>query len=299
MGEVVLPDAEDRASVRRAAYPFAAQGAVGRIALRWATAEGVLGGVILLVFAVLALFPGVFSSVDGLQSGGPAFASPQALYPLGTDLLGRDSWARLVFGARTSLAVGVLATLIALTVCVLIGTLAALLGGWWDDLLMRTAEIADSIPALLLALLLVSVVGPGLVPVALVVGLTGWLGVARVVRAELLLARDLPFALAARALGARRTRVALTHLAPEVLIPVLALIPFRLEGAIVVEAGLSFLGVEDARRPSWGAMLRDAQSMLLDAWWLAAAPVVSLALLLFALGLVADYLQQTFDPRMR
>lgn len=111
------------------------------------------------------------------------------------------------------------------------------------------------------------------------------------------MARELPHVIAARALGAGRMRVAVRHLAPEVLVPLLALIPFRLEGAIVVEAGLSFLGVEDARRPSWGTMLRDAQPYLVEAWWLAAAPVVALALLLFALGLLSDGLQRSFDPR--
>ncbi|MEP6692648.1 MAG: ABC transporter permease [Gemmatimonadaceae bacterium] len=264
----------------------------------WPVGEGAIAATILVAFTLVALAPGLFSSADGLASGGAALAAPSAGHPLGTDLLGRDAWTRLAFGARTSLAVGVLATVVALTVGVFVGSLAALLGGWWDDLLMRAAEIADSIPALLLALLLVTVLGPGLVPVALVVGLTGWLGIARIVRAELMVARATPYVIAARALGAGRLRLAVQHLAPEVLVPVLALIPFRLEGAIVVEAGLSFLGVEDARRPSWGAMLRDAQPFLLDGWWLAAAPIAALALLLFALGLLADHLQRVFDPRL-
>ena len=269
-----------------------------RSARAWSGPEGVVGASILLAFVLLALAPGALASADALRSGGPALLPPEAAHPLGTDLLGRDAWARLAFGARTSLSVGVLATLVAVTVGTGVGALAALVGGWWDDLLMRTAEIADSIPALLLALLLISVVGPGLVPIALVVGLTGWLGIARLVRAELLAARALPYVIAARALGAGRVRLAVRHLAPEVLVPVLALIPFRLEGAIVVEAGLSFLGVEDARRPSWGSMLRDAQPFLLDAWWLAAAPILALTLLLFALGLLADYLQQKLDARL-
>jgi peptide/nickel transport system permease protein len=253
---------------------------------------------ILAAFALMALLPGTIASAGGLQSGGPALAPPNAEFPIGTDILGRDIWARLVFGARTSLAVGTLATLIALVIGVAAGALAALLGGWWDELLMRGAEVADSIPALLLALLFVVVLGPGLVPIALVVGLTGWLGIARLVRAEILLVRDAPFVLAARGLGATGWRVTGRHVAPDVLIPLLALLPFRLEGAIVVEAGLSFLCVEDASRPSWGSMLRDAQPVLLDAWWLAAAPAIALALLLFALALTADYLQRELDPRL-
>ncbi len=269
-----------------------------RVGRAWAIGEGTIAATILMAFVLVAVAPGLLSSPGGLQSGGGALAPPSVAHPLGTDILGRDAWARLAFGARTSLAVGLLATGVALTLGVIVGALAALLGGWWDDLLMRAAEIADSIPALLLALLLVSVVGPGLVPVALVVGVTGWLGIARVVRAEMMVVRESPSVIAARALGAGWVRVAARHIAPEVLVPVLALIPFRLEGAIVVEAGLSFLGVEDARRPSWGAMLRDAQPFLRDAWWLTAAPVAALAILLFALGLSADYLQRSFDPRL-
>ncbi len=270
-----------------------------RIAGSWTIGEGAIAATILVAFALVALAPNIFASAGGLASGGAALAPPSVAHPLGTDLVGRDGWSRLAFGARTSLTVGVLATVIALTVGVFVGALAALLGGWWDDLLMRVAELADSIPALLLALLLVTVMGPGLVPVALVVGLTGWLGIARIVRAELLVAYATPYVIAARALGAGRARLAIRHLAPEVLVPVLALIPFRMEGAIIVEAGLSFLGVENAGRPSWGAMLRDAQPLLLDAWWLAAAPMAALALLLFALGLLADHLQRSLDPRFR
>jgi peptide/nickel transport system permease protein len=131
-----------------------------------------------------------------------------------------------------------------------------------------------------------------------VVGLTGWLGIARLVRAEVLLVRGAPFVLAARGLGAASWRVTRRHIAPDVLIPLLALLPFRLEGAVVVEAGLSFLGVEDASRPSWGSMLRDAQPVLLEAWWMAVAPAIALALLLFALALVADQLQERMDPRL-
>jgi peptide/nickel transport system permease protein len=195
----------------------------------WLRADTVVALVVLSAFAVMALLPGVIALPEGLQSGGPALAPPNAEFPLGTDVLGRDVWARLVHGARTSLAVGVLATLIALAIGVSAGVLAAILGGWWDELLMRGAEVADSIPALLLALLFVVVLGPGLVPIALVVGLTGWLGIARLVRAEVLLVRGAPFVLAARGLGAASWRVTRRHIAPDVLIPLLALLPFRLE----------------------------------------------------------------------
>ena len=264
---------------------------------RWSMSETAIATAVVGTFALFALAPALFSHAEGLRTGGAALLPPGLAHPLGTDMLGRDTWARLVFGARTSFSVSALATVVTLVVGIAVGASAALLGGWWDELLMRGAEIADSMPTLLLALLLVSVLGPGLVPVALVIGLTGWLGIARVVRAETLVARNEPFIVAAQALGAGRLRIGFRHVAPNVLPPVLALLPFRLEGAIVVEAGLSFLGVEDAGRPSWGAMLRDAEPQLLDAWWLAAAPAAALAVLLFALGLMADQLQRSMDPR--
>lgn len=259
--------------------------------------SAVLAIVAVILFVLVALAPAAFASAEGLRSGAWGLQAPNVSHPLGTDILGRDVWARLVFSARTSLSVGALATIVALTAGVLSGALAALLGGWWDELIMRAAEIADSVPALLLALLLVTVLGPGLVPVSLVIGLTGWLAVARLMRAELLLARNAQYVIAARGLGASHFRFFVRHLAPEALIPLVALIPFRVEGAVIVEAGLSFLGVEDGSRPSWGVMLRDAQPVMLDAWWLVAAPAATLALLLFSLALLADHAHRALAPQ--
>ncbi|MGQ0764319.1 MAG: ABC transporter permease [Gemmatimonadota bacterium] len=253
---------------------------------------------IIAVYLVIAAAPSVFSVAGGLRIGDSPLTAPAVVHPLGTDALGRDVWTRLVHGARTSLAVGSLAALLSMLTGLLFGWAAAAFSGWRDDLLMRTAEIIDSIPALLLALLLVAAGGPGLLPLALVIGFTGWLAIARLVRTEVLMAREANHVVAARALGAARWRLALRHIAPEVLVPVLALLPFRMEGAIVVEAGLSFLGVEDATRPSWGSMLRDAQPHLLDAWWLVAPPIIAISLLVFALSLLSDRLQHGLDPRL-
>lgn len=253
---------------------------------------------VIAVYIVIALVPSVFSLPGGLRIGDSPLSAPAILHPLGTDALGRDVWTRLAHGARTSLAVGLIATFLSLVIGLLFGWAAASFSGWRDDLLMRTAETIDSIPALLLALLLVAVVGPGLMPLAIVIGFTGWLAIARLVRTEVIVARAAGHVVAARALGAARWRVALRHVAPEVLVPVIALLPFRMEGAIVVEAGLSFLGVEDATRPSWGAMLRDAQPHLLDAWWMVAPPIIAISLLVFALSLLSDRLQRGLDPRL-
>lgn len=254
---------------------------------------------ILGLLALLALFPGFFTPQDPWRTGGPALKPPGPEYPLGTDMLGRDVWARVVYGARTSLLVGLLATGVALWVGGTVGLLAGTLGGWTDEALMRLAELVDSVPALPLALLLVAITGPSLLPVALVIGLTGWMGLARVLRAELVSLRERDFVLAARALGVGGIRLALRHLLPNALPPVLALLPFRFEAAILTEASLSFLGLGDTSRPSWGGLLRDAQPFLREAWWLFLVPASALALTLFALSLVADALHRSTAPKLR
>lgn len=254
----------------------------------------VLGGL-----ALIGIAPGLLAPGDPWRTGGPALHAPTLEYPLGTDALGRDVWTRLAHGARTSLAVGALATAIALTLGGAVGLTAGALGGWADEVVMRLAELVDTVPGLLLALLLTMLFGPGLVQVALVIGLTGWTGLARVLRSRLVSVREEEFVLAARGLGASEARVALRHLLPQALPPIVALLPFRLEGAILVEASLSFLGLGDVTRPSWGGMLQDAQPYLREAWWLIAAPGVALASSLFALSLLADHLQRLTSPKLR
>lgn len=254
---------------------------------------------VLGVLVLVGLWPGLIAPRDPWRTGGPALQAPGPEYLLGTDALGRDVWSRLAHGARTSLAVGGLATLIALALGGTIGLIAGAVGGWPDELLMRFAELVDTIPGLLVALLLATLFGPGLTQVALVIGLTGWTGLARVLRSRLVSVREEEFALAARALGASEPRVALRHLLPQAIPPVLALLPFRIEGAILVEASLSFLGLGDVTRPSWGGMLQDAQAYLRDAWWLVAAPGLALASSLFALSVLADHLQRLTSPKLR
>lgn len=264
-----------------------------------ARAELLLTLLILGFLGFVALFPGLLTHRDPWRTGGPALMPPGLGYPLGTDALGRDVWARVVYGGRTSILVGFLATGVTLLVGGAMGLLAGALGGWADELLMRLAEFVDSVPALPLALLLVALTGPSLLPVALVIGLTGWVGLARVLRAELVSLRERDFVLAARALGVGGIRLALRHLLPNALPPVLALLPFRFEAAILTEASLSFLGLGDTSRPSWGGLLRDAQPFLREGWWLFFAPALALALTLFALSLLADALHRSTTPRLR
>jgi len=254
---------------------------------------------VLGVMVMMGLFPSWVAPQDPWRTGGPALAAPGGDYLLGTDQLGRDVWSRLAHGARTSLVVALLATSMTLLLGGIVGLLAGAVGGWLDEILMRLAELVDTIPGLLLALLLITLVGAGLLQVALVIGLTGWTGLARVLRSRLVSIREEEFVLGARALGMSEVRVALKHMLPQALPVVLALLPFRMEGAILLEASLSFLGLGDVSRPSWGGMLQDAQLYLRQAWWLVVAPGLALAATLFALSLLADHLQRLSNPRLR
>jgi peptide/nickel transport system permease protein len=256
-------------------------------------------GLILGLLLVAGLIPSLLAPQDPWRTGGPALAAPGGEYLLGTDQLGRDVWSRLIHGARTSLLVGGLATLIALVLGGLVGLISGTVGGWIDELLMRLAELVDTVPGLLLALLVITLIGAGIWQVALVIGLTGWTGLARVLRSRLVSIREEEFVLGARALGMSEARVALRHMLPLAWPALLALLPFRLEGAIMLEASLSFLGLGDVSRPSWGGMPQDAQPYLRQAWWLVAAPGAALALTLFALSLLSDHLQRLSNPKLR
>ena len=253
---------------------------------------------ILILLGLLALFPGTFTSFDPWDTGGQALSPPMAGHPLGSDGLGRDTWSRIVYGARTSLLVGMLATGVALLIGGSVGLAAGTFGGWIDEGLMRITELLDAFPALLLALFLVALWGPGLLQISFAIGLSGWSGMARVLRVGIVSTREEGFVVAAKALGASPIRVAFRHLLPHALSPLLVLLPFRVEAAIIAEASLSFLGFGDLAYPSWGAMLRDAQPLLRDAWWLVAGPGLLLLLTVFALSLLADHFQRRANPQL-
>ena len=254
---------------------------------------------LLLLLGLMALLPEAFTWHQLNDTSGLPLAPPDWNHPLGTDALGRDAWTRLVYATRYSLLVGVLATLVSLFIGVSVGLLAGGAMGWINELLMRLTDLADAIPGLLLALFLVALWGSGLVQIAFALGLVGWTAMARVLRARLLSVREEEFILAAKAIGVRPARLALTHLLPHALAPLLVLIPFRIEISVVAEASLSFLGLGDLSHPSLGTMLHDAQPLLRECWWLLAGPGAMLLIIVFAPSVLADRLQQWTEPRSR
>lgn len=212
-----------------------------------------------------------------------ALRPPSPHHWLGTDQLGRDVASRLLYGARVSLSVGLVAVGLATVVGIVVGAAAGYLGGTVDAVLMRAADIMLCFPTLFLILAVVAFVGPSLVNIMAVIGLTGWMGIARLVRAEILSLRTREFVLAARVAGASPCWIIRRHLLPNALAPILVNITFGMAGAILVESGLSFLGIGiQPPTPSWGNMLSEGRATLGVAWWLTLAP--GLALLGVTLG---------------
>jgi len=213
--------------------------------------------------------------------------APEAGHPLGTDTLGRDVWARLVYGARTSLFVGGLAMVVSLAIGMTAGLVAGYFGGLTDAALMWVVDLVLTMPSLLLLIVLATVLPPSLLTIPLVIGAIGWTTFARTVRGEVLSLRERDYIVAARALGASDRRIILRHLLPGVLPGVVVLAALGMSGAIVVDAGLSYLGLGvPLPTPSWGRMVSDAQTYIAVAPWLMLAPGVSIALAVIGFNLI-------------
>ncbi len=212
---------------------------------------------------------------------------PGGVHPLGTDALGRDVWARLAYGARTSLFVGGVAMALSLVIGTTTGLVAGYFGGVVDAGLMWVVDLVLTMPSLLLLIVLATVLPPSLLTIPLVIGVIGWTTFARTVRGEVLTLREREYIQAAHALGASHTRIIFRHLLPEVVPGVVVLAALGMSGAIVVDAGLSYLGLGvPLPRPSWGRMVSDAQTYLAVAPWLVVAPGVSIAIAVIGFNLI-------------
>jgi peptide/nickel transport system permease protein len=261
--------------------------------------EGAIGLAIICLLVLAAIFAGVIFPEDPLSIVGPALVPPftDASFPLGTDRLGRDVLAELVHGTRASLAVGIAAALVAVVIGSLIGTLAGFAGGLIDEALMRVVDAFQIVPAFLLALAFVSVVGASLPAVVLAIALGAWTAPARLARAEVLSIRERDYVAAARVIGMRPLEIALREILPNALPPVLALSSVIVASSVLIEAALSFLGLSDPNVVTWGSMISEGRNVLRSAPFLSIVPGIALMVTVLGVYLFSEGLAEALAKR--
>jgi peptide/nickel transport system permease protein len=258
--------------------------------------------VVLFIIALSAVFAPLLAPYDPtaqLDIVRLASQPPSLAHPLGTDPFSRDVLSRLLYGSRISLAVGLGAVLLAMSFGIAVGAVAGFVGGATDAVLMRFVDAALSVPRLLVLILVASLWGSlGLLPLTLLMAGTGWFAVSRLVRAEALALREREFIIAARALGASPARILVRHVLPNVAAPALVAATLGIANVILLEAGLSYLGI-GVRPPtaSWGAIIQDGAERVSDLWWLTLFPGLAILVTVFACNALGDALRDAFDPR--
>jgi peptide/nickel transport system permease protein len=226
--------------------------------------------------------------------------APSSQHLLGTDTLGRDVLSRIIYGSRVSLKVGFVAVGLATLVGLLVGSLAGYYGGWVDQVLMRLVDLMLCFPAFFLILAVIAVLEPSIWNIMVVIGLTSWMGVARLVRAEFLSLREREFVVAARALGASDSRLIWRHMLPNALAPVMVSATLGVAGAILTESALSFLGLGvQPPTPSWGNILTAGKDNIEIAWWLSVFPGLAILITVMSYNLLGEGIREAIDPRLK
>jgi peptide/nickel transport system permease protein len=259
-------------------------------------------GVIVVLYLVALLAPLIapYDPTAQHDIARTGYLSPRPGNWLGTDRFGRDVLSRIIYGSRISLSIGFIATVISITIGTMFGALAGFFGGKVDTIIMRFTDMVLAFPRLVLLILIVALFGPSITMIIVVLGLTQWPGTTRIVRGDVLSLREREFIHAAHALGMGRTRIIMRHLIPNVLAPVIVAATLGIGNTIVMEAGLSFLGLGvQPPTPTWGSMVADGRDNLLGAWWVATFPGLIIVLVVLAFNLVGDGLRDALDPRLR
>lgn len=256
------------------------------------------GTVVLLLFAISSLAPWLSAYHPSTINAWEVLQPPSWQHWFGTDELGRDVLARVLFGARISLKVGFVAVGIAVLLGTVIGLFAGYYGGWLDAVLMRLVDIMLCFPSFFLILAVIAFLQPSIWIIMAVIGLTGWMGVARLVRAEVLTIREMEYIQAARCIGCSDLRIILRHILPNALSPVLVAATLGVAGAILTESALSFLGIGvQPPTPSWGNILTSGKDYIEFAWWLSLFPGLAILITVLAYNLLGEGIRDALDPR--
>lgn len=261
----------------------------------------VAGGLVVIALCLLAIFASVLApfpytktNFEHLNEG------PSRAYPLGTDQLGRDLLSRMIYGARVSMLVGLGAQVIVVSIGVPLGALSGYLGGRVDLYLMRLVDVMYAFPNLLFVILVMSMLGAGLTNIFIAIGLTGWVGIARQTRAQVLAIKEKEFVEAARALGGGFGRLLARHVLPNALTPIVVAVSFGIPQAIFTEAALSFIGVGiNPPTPSWGQMVGEGQQYLRTYWHQSIFPSVAIAITMLSFTFLGDGIRDALDPKLK
>jgi len=253
---------------------------------------------LLLTMAVFAPFITAYSPLEMNLSADARLQAPSALHFFGTDNLGRDVFSRMVYGARISLSVGFIAVFISLVIGVFLGGLSGYYGGWVDNIIMRFVEIMYCFPTFFLVMMIITFLGPNIINVMIVIGLTSWPGLCRLVRAEFLTLRERDFVHSAKVQGVSNFRIIFRHILPNGMAPVYVSTALSVGGAILIESALSFLGLGvQIPTPSWGNILTVGKNYIDYAWWLTLFPGMAILVTVLSFNILAEGIRDMMDPR--
>lgn len=262
--------------------------------------SAVLGLIILMAVLILAATASIWFPDDPFRLAGRPMSPPgENGYLLGSDTLGRDVAAGIAHGARTSLLIGGLATAVAVLLGVVLGGFAGYFGGWIDDLLMRVTEMFQTIPSFIFAILIVAIMKPSINSIVIAIAVVSWPAVARLVRGEFMSMRNREFVQACHIVGMSDWRIMLREILPNCLSPIIVAGSLMVATAILIESGLSFLGLGDPNIISWGFQIGAGRTVLRSAWWVCTFPGVAILLTVLAINLVGEGLNDALNPRLR
>jgi peptide/nickel transport system permease protein len=259
----------------------------------------VAGAIVLFVVVLLALAGPYAYTLDPFEMVGRPSQPPSPEHLLGTDVAGRDILAGILHGGRVSLLIGVMASLAATVFGLALGALSGYYGGRVDDLLMRSTEFFLTIPSFVLAVVLVAIFSPTIANITMAIAVVSWPSVARLARAEFIAHRDREYVQGCRAIGMPDWEIITLQILPNALPPVIVVASLMVATAILTESGLSFLGLGDPNRVSWGYMIGVARTVLRTAWWMAAIPGVMILVTVLAINLVGEGLNDALNPKLR